>query len=647
MESEFEKFRRKPLFPKKGSGPLPGGYMGKILRVNLTESKVTEENLPDEDTLRKYPGGQALAQLILIHELPGGVTCHSPENCLVFMTGPILGTGRTPGSNAYTVTTFSNITYFGGNGPGTVVSNSAMGYWGSYLKFAGYDGIIISGASRKPVYLWINDGKVEIRDASRIWGKDTHETIELIKQELGQLQAKVAAIGPAGENLVNSAMILSDHNHTAAHGSGAVMGSKRLKAIAVYGTGKVPVKELAKLSEIGKSWRSKIPPYEYPQSRHWSGLGTLLKTLVNRNFQSTLLPQSNRDFDKQEFIPRPCYACIRQCPYDIKLTTGEHAGLLISMNGGTEHFEGAAFTFGVTGPDVFYLADVANRLGIEASHFGCAAGLAFEAYEKGLITNKDTDGLELKWGDAKVVEEVIRKTARREGWLGNAIADGVKATAERIGGEAKKMAVNIKGGAPAMHDWRPYTGTTLGQIISSGGVKPQFAAWDFWTKYAHSAPELGYPELTDRASPVGKAKEVLVRGSDLLFCGAIGACWFGQPIAVEGAFQDILDALTAVTGWDDFSKEEAIMVGERMWQLEHIFHLRYGWTPEDDLSNTGARWLEPIPDGPFQGFTIAKFLPDLIYDFYRACGWDITTGKPAMATLKRLGMEEFSFVAKA
>ena len=642
MESQFDKLRRMPLFPAKRTEPLPGGYMGKILRVNLTEGKVTDENLPDEHILRKYPGGQALAQLILIHELPSGVTCYSPGNCLVFMTGPVMGTRGTPGSNAYTVTTFSNITYFGNNGLGTVVSNSATGYWGSYLKFAGYDGIVVSGASEKPVYLWINDGQAQIRDASRIWGKDTHETIELIKQELSQPQAKVAAIGPAGENLVSAAMILNDHNHTAAHGSGAVMGSKKLKAIAVYGKRRVPVKDEARLKDAANRWRSKVSIFEYPKSRLWTGLGTILKTLVNRNFQSTLLPQANYDFDKQEFIPRTCYGCPSQCPYDVKLTTGRYAGTLVSMNGGTEHLEGAAYTFGITGPDVFYLVDVINRMGIEASHFGCAAGLAFEAYEKGLITSRDTDGLELKWGDTNVVEEVIRRTARREGWLGNAIADGVKATAEKIGGEARRLAANIKGGAPAMHDWRPYAGTMLGQIISSGGVKPQFAAWDFW----YCAPELGYPAVSDRASPVGKGKEILVQGSNHIFCGVIGACWFGQPIGKKGIVRDMLDTLTAVTGWQDLKTEDALTLGERAWQLEHILHIRYGWTPADDLSNLGNRLLEPLPDGPFQGFTIAKFLPELVYDFYRECGWNISTGRPTLATLKRLGMEEFSFLAK-
>ncbi len=642
MEQELEKLRQQPLFPSRRTKPLPGGYMGKILRVDLTTKTIKEENLPEPEVLRKWLGGQGLAQLILIHETPAGTMPFSPENRLVFMTGPLSGTGKTPGGTAYTVTTLSNITSFGDREEGTVTSGSGMGYFASYLKFAGYDGLIISGACQTPVYLWINNGKAEIRDASGAWGKDTHETIDWVQKDVGQPDAKVACIGPAGENLVRAAMILSDHNHSASHGGGPVMGSKKLKAIAVYGTKRVPVKNMAQLEQAGNRWRARIPAYEYPKSRWSTGLGMALKTLVNQNFQTTVLPGASEDFDKQDYIPRPCYECNRQCPYDVKLKTGGHAGSLVCLNAGSEHMEGAAFTFGVKGTDVYYLADIANRLGIEASHFGCAAGLAFEAYQKGLIGPKQTDGLELRWGDASVVEKVMRKTAKREGWLGNAIADGVMAAAKAIGPEARKMAANIKGGAPAMHDWRPYTGIMLGQMISSGGVKSQFSAWE----YSTAAPELGFPGMTDRANPAGKGKEVYVHGSNKYFCGACGVCWFAQSIGSAGMLQDQLDALAAVTGWQGLTKDEAIAVGERTWQLEHILHMLHGWTPEEDLTNIGPRMLEPVPDGQFKGFTVAKFLPDLVYDFYRECGWDTATGRPSMSTLKRLGMEEFAFAAK-
>ncbi len=274
MESEFEKLSKQPLFPAKRTKPLPGGYMGKILRVDLSDKKVTEENLPDPEILRKYPGGQSLAELILAHEIPGGITPLSPENPIVFMTGPLMGTGKTPSGTSYTVTTFSNITHFGSEGKGAVTSASAMGWWGPYLKFAGYDGIIIIGASKEPVYLWINNGKVEIRDASGIWGKDSQETIELVKQDVGQPDAKVAAIGPAGEKLVRFAVMINNLVRVPGWaGSGAVAGSKNLKAIAVRGTRGIAI---AHPEEFEKAcWEVREKVRKNPQSKTLARMGTM------------------------------------------------------------------------------------------------------------------------------------------------------------------------------------------------------------------------------------------------------------------------------------------------------------------------------------------------------------------------------------
>jgi aldehyde:ferredoxin oxidoreductase len=646
--------RRKNVFPIQSNGKVPGGYMGKILRINLSEGKTTEEKLPEENVLRKYLGGQGLGQWILMHELPAGIDPHSPENILCIMTGPLTGTGKTPAGAAYTVTTFSNITGFGPLTSGTVVSSTSMGKWGPYLKFAGYDGLIIMGAAKTPTYLWIHDGKVEFKDASHLWGKDSHETENLIKEEIVKPDASVATIGPAGENLVRAAMILNDSNHSASHGGGAIMGSKKLKAIAVYGVGEVPVADPEALVNAGHRWRDKITPYKYPkagtegsftyhQTRYGTGYGNLLGTLINKNWQSAVFPEANKDFNQQELTPRPCYKCSRACPYDAKITVGKHAGYIATLNAGSEHYEGGAFTFGIGGSDVRYLVDIMDRLGLEACNFGCAAGIAFEAYERGFITSKETDGLELKWGNAEVVERLMRKVATREGWLGNLLADGPRATAEGIGGEALKFAVFIKNGAPAMHDWRPHTGMMLGQIISSGGIKPQFASYEIpETGLQTGGPDLGFSNKTESQNPNGKARETFLSGVHRFFLGACGICWFGIPISAKGILYDVVDALKATTGWSNFNLEEALTVGERIWQMEHLFHIRYGWTPREDLESIGPRFLEPLPDGPFKGFSITKFLPDLVFDFYRECGWDKKTGKPKRSTIKKLGLEKFA-----
>jgi aldehyde:ferredoxin oxidoreductase len=531
-------------------------------------------------------------------------------------------------------TALSNITSSKNMTRGAVVSGHSSGYWGPYLKFSSYDGLIITGASKTPVYLWINNGKAELRDASSLWGKDSHETVDLVKREVGQANAKVACIGPAGENLVKSAMVLSDYNNSASHGGGVLMGSKKLKAIAVWGTERVPVKDKSRLVEAGNRWREKIKPILYPQGRFGVGYGRELGTLVYRNWQSTLFPEANRGFEEEEFTPRPCFQCNRECPFDARITVGKHAGHVATLNAGGEHYEGAAYTFGIGGQAVHYLADILDRMGMDGCQFGCAAGLAFEAYDKGLLTTKQTDGLELRWGDADAVEKLMHRVARREGWLGNVLADGPKAAAEAIGGEAPNFVVHIKGGAPALHDWRPYLSQMLGQMTACGGGKPRFQGFEM-----RGDPSLGYPEKTNAQAREGKAKETFTGGLYRMFCGTAGVCFFG---ARGGIFPHVVEAMQAATGWEDFSEEEALEIGERVWQMEHLFHLRFGWSPEEDLKNVGPRFLEAIPDGQFKGFTVSRFLPDLLYDFYDACGWDKETGRPTEATLKRLNIQEYN-----
>ncbi|MDP2718812.1 MAG: aldehyde ferredoxin oxidoreductase C-terminal domain-containing protein, partial [Dehalococcoidia bacterium] len=465
----------------------------------------------------------------------------------------------------------------------------------------------------------------------------SYETQDLIRKEVGESQAEVMSIGPAGENMVPSALVAAGPNHSASHGSGAVFGSKNLKAIAVFGSRKVPVRDGERLAAAGLQWRNKVRVYNYPQERQDAGYARILGTIIYKNFQSTVFPGASQDFEKQEYTPRPCYECNKQCPYDVRITTGKHAGYTATFNGGSEQLE-AFYSLGIGGTDVFYLTDLLNRQGIDGCHFGCGAGIAFEAYEKGLITTKDTDGLELKWGDAEVVEKLIYKVSKKEGRLGNLLAEGPKVLAEAIGPEAVKMAVHIKGGAPALHDWRPYTTQMLGQMTTTGGGKPRFQGFEVgpW-------PELGYPEKTHNLeSKEGKARESFIGGLFRITAGCGGACWFGcSGVTIS----EYVDAVAAATGWSDLTKEEVLDVGERTWQMEHLFHLRYGWTPQEDIKNVGPRFLEPIPDGNFKGFGIAKFLPDLFLDFYRECGWDTSTGKPTLITLKRLNLGDYSFLA--
>src|SRR5579862_582944 len=250
------------LFPAARSTTLPGGYMGKLLRVDLTAGTCTDENLPEEALLRKLWGGQALASYILMHELPLDAKALEPENVVVGLTGPITGNGFTPGATKTCAVYLSPATHY------TLGRGATSGFWGTAIKAAGYDGFIITGASPRPVYLYLNDGQADLRHAGAVWGLGTRATEDALKREVGRQDARVGCIGPAGENLVHAAMLVNDYNHVAAHGLGAVMGSKKLKAIVAWGTRRPPIRDKAALVEAGNRWRGTIQPYTEKQRRY-------------------------------------------------------------------------------------------------------------------------------------------------------------------------------------------------------------------------------------------------------------------------------------------------------------------------------------------------------------------------------------------
>src|SRR6266571_7858291 len=229
------------IFPSQRTTPLPGGYMGKILRVDLMTGAMRDENLPEEPILKKFIGGQALASYILLRELPLDAKPFGPENIVVMMTGPLTGNGFTPGGTKMTAVYLSPLTNT------TLGRGATSGYWANYLKAAGYDGIILTGASPKPVYLYIDEGKAELRDGAKFWGLGTRATEDRLRDAVGQQDAKVLCIGPAGENLNRAAMLANDYNHFAAHSGGAVLGSKKLKAIVVCGTARPSIHNKAAL----------------------------------------------------------------------------------------------------------------------------------------------------------------------------------------------------------------------------------------------------------------------------------------------------------------------------------------------------------------------------------------------------------------
>ncbi len=620
------------LFPGVRQTRLPGGYMGKLLRVDLSSGRCWDVNLPEEPVLRKLWGGQALATYILMHLLPLDADPLGPENVIVMMTGPVAGTGLTPGGTKMTAVFQSPATRR------TLGRAATSGFWASALKEAGYDGIIITGVAARPTYLFVNDGQVELRDAGHVWGLGTRATEDRLRQEVGYPDARVAAIGPAGEHLVRAAMLVNDYNHAAAHGVGTIMGAKKLKAVVARGTRRPPLHDKRRLLDAGERWRRALKPLTFTiEARHTVGHARSWGAITKLNWRKTIIEDDDaRGFEQNQITPRPCFQCPRLCPWDAVIGEGRHKGTVVHFDAGSEWID-TFINLGLKGNDVLYMAERINDLGIECSHYADGAGLAFEAWEKGLLGPDRTDGLVLEWGNLEAIEALLERCARREGWLGNLLADGPKELAEALGGEALQWVVHTKGGTPAQHDWRPLIGQMLRELVASGGMKPQGGG------SREPPPDLRYREHWGPLAPDqpdGWAWSQIISEQHRQFCGLMGACWFAQNAMAPDGLNSMVDALNATTGWD-VTLDEAMEAGHRAMILQSLFATQRGWRAEDDYTDVGPRFLEPVPDGKYQGFTIAKWLPGLIHEYYRLSGRHELSGRPLRSTLTKLGLEEF------
>ncbi len=617
-----------------------GGYVARILQVNLSENKILDKNLLDRfslATLRKFVGGFGLGLKILYDEVPPGIHPLDPENPLIFITGPLCGLASVPCANNTTVTTLNADTGF------TAGSSHSHGFWGPNLKFAGYDGVVVKGRAEKPVYLWIHDSTVEIRDAEKLWGKDTHETEDLVKEDVGMSKASVATIGLAGENTATGALIENDKHHSFSHsGVGAVMGSKKLKAIAVHGSGKVSVFDEDRFGEAAKKWRENL--FKSDVAKGLSKAGTprgeyrYAKSMwltTARNFLQINPPGWGDGMSKHKITPKPCFACPIACSYEIEVASGPYKGYVATPAGGGENLEGAASISGVTESGaVFYLSDLCDRMGFESSTLGCTIALAIECYEKGLLTGHDTDGLDLRWGDAELVTKLINMAAVKEGKLGKLLALGPKRAAESIGGEASQFAVHVKGTGMNLHDWRATWGIMLGQLVGGGSGWPAPAA-DAWAP----EPDPGFPEYQDGLDPKIKPEAVSKTWPKKYWDDSHGACWFAAW-GVPGVVSYSAEAVAAATGWG-FTPSEALMVGKRIVNLERAFNVRHGLTPTDDYEVSPRMVSEP-PQGRGKGKLMAPYVRGMVMEVYRLMGWDEKTGKPWRSTLREVGLEDIA-----
>jgi len=610
------------------------GFMGKILRVNLTNGDISEEPVNEKDA-RMFLGGSGLATKYLFDEVKKGADPLGPENKLIFMTGPLTGT-ISPSSGRFSAVTKSPLTGLWGG------ANSG-GHWGRHLKRSGYDGIIIEGVSPKPVYLVIDDGKAELRDAGKVWGRGVIETTKMINEELGG-RFYVSCIGVAGENLVRYAAIMNDkHRALGRCGFGTVMGSKRLKAIAVKGTQEIKVADKHAFDEAAKRAAELVSESLLKITMEVYGTNMVIDMvnvkggLPTRNWQfgsCKYTDNINGPAVNEKFLvgKKACFSCPIACGRLTEVKSGKYA----CKGEGPEYESVGAFgpmcDVGDLGA-ITYANMLCNDYGLDTISAGSTIAFAMECYEKGILDKESTAGLELNFGDADVMIDLIHKIAKREG-IGDLLAEGTKRAAEKLGQGSESFAMNVKGLELPAYDCRATKITGLGFATANRGG-------DHITAYVQGPTFLDIPFLIVEESTIedamvenpAEAKVVKDLEDALTIFDAIGCCKFmGMALMAE----DVVPIIAAATGWD-FDASEFRKGGERIYNLARAYNVREGCSRSDDT--LPKRLLEePLPDGPAKGSVVnLKPLLDAYYDFR---GWDKATGKPTKAKLEELGLAD-------
>jgi aldehyde:ferredoxin oxidoreductase len=625
------------------------GYMGKILRVNLTREQIEEEPL-SEDVAKKYIGGRGLAAKILFDELGPGVDPLGPENKLVIASGVMPGISFS-GNSRFAVCAKSPLSYAWGE-------SLSGGYMAPKIKQAGFDAIVIDGAAKTPVWLYVNQGKAELRDASKYWGQFTADTEKGIKKELGDgnpRQTSVASIGPAGEKLVRFACIMNDLREACGRcGVGAVMGSKKLKAWACKGNLKPKVYHDKRLNEYVGQCVKEVKKGPDIQSLHDYGTSGILEglsasgRLPTKNFQRGTFEGAEKItgqalMSSGFLVGRDsCWACSTNC----KRVVEAKEPYEIPRELGGQEYETAASLGSLCLIDNMYVTGKANALcnlyGLDTISTGAVVAFAMEAYEKRLLTKEQTDGLEIKWGSPEIVLKLIEKIGKREG-IGNVLAEGVWRAAKKIGRGTEEFAVHVKGQEVPMHEPRGKRGVGLMYAVADrGATHMDWGHDDSWLPDTALRPELG---LTAEAVPdrdlleygLSKVRIAKIGGDLWSMCNSLPVCVFDVYPIGGLEHTTLLGILNAATGWK-MTMKEYMQVGERALDLTRAFNAREGLTRKDD--QLPKRLMEPLPDGQFAGEAFTQDILDSMLDnYYELRGWDKKTGIPTRAKLESMSLK--------
>jgi aldehyde:ferredoxin oxidoreductase len=611
------------------------GYTKRLLRVNLTSRKVETEEL-SEGVLRKYIGGLGIGAKTLYEETRAKTEPLSPANLLIAMTGPFTGTG-VPTSGRHHLVSRSPAT-------GLFGESNVGGSWGVHFKRAGFDGIVVTGKADDPVYLWIHDDRVEIRDAKLIWGNDSYGSAEWLKRETSQ-KATIAVIGQAGERMAKIASIPHiGHNVRAAArtGLGAVMGSKNLKAMVVFGSGSVPV---AKPDEL-KTYIANLLPHIREVTESFGKYGTAggvdnyekIGNFPVKNWTQGRWPGARKIsgtamHDTILSGRKACLNCPIACGRHIKVTTGPFAPM---------DCEGPEYeTIGTLGglclvDDLVAIAkanELCNRYGLDTISAGGVIAFAMEAYEKGIIHKGDLDGVELVWGNGKAVVEIIHRMGKGEG-IGSLMTEGSKKMAEALGKNAIEFAIHVKGLEPSAHDPRRFFSQALSYATAARGACHN-ASWSHPYELALNMPEIGIPEPQNPYQVEGKS-EFTAKLQDLMcVMDSLILCRFSQVGKAVNVTNHV-DWLNLITGWG-IDIAEYMKVGERLFNLKRMYNVRLGVSRKDDFLPYRFTTLNR------RGEDLTNQLPPigkLLNDYYDCRRWT-EDGIPTLEKLKELDLDPF------
>lgn len=621
---------------------MPRGYCGRILHIDLSQKNI-EVQQPDDMFYRKYMGGSCLGAYFVLKNLDKDVDALSPDNLLVFSVSPTTG-APVSGASRSNITSKSPLT-------GTIGDSQGGGFWGPELKFAGYDALVIKGRADKPVYIWINNNEVEIKDARHLWGKTTGEVHRQIYKDLGDTKIRISQIGPGGENLVRYAGITNDLRHfNGRNGMGAVMGSKNLKAVVIKGSNSLDFYDETAIKNLAKTGAKRIENNSSVYGLRKYGTSQVL----DANQETGGLPTRNWDFGvfnkaenissiklNEEFLKKreSCWACAVKCKRVVEVNDLYNVD---PIYGGPEYESIASLGSYLCIDDLKIILkanELCNKYTIDTISLGGTVAFAMECFENNIININDTDGIELKFGNGKALLNIIEKIVNREG-IGDILAEGSDRAAKIFGENSEKFAVTVKSQELPAHMPRVKASLALAYACGPFGPDHQSSQHDSAIQQYPLNEEmisLGfYKNRKNEILDFEKVKLWTYSQRAFSILDTLDLCQFCFGFWPIYNMNDVVDLLNFSTGWST-NLWELMLLGERRINLMKSFNWREGFNDEDDI--LPEKVFSPIKKGPKSDLKISqeKFLKAR-EDYYKLAGWN-SSGKPCRTKLKELGLD--------